>query len=153
MSVLLVYATLSGHTEELAELIKDRLEEADITVDVKEAYEAEPHEFASYDLVIIGTYTFGDGDIPDDVIDFYEELQQTDLTGQLFALFGSGDTSYEHFAGAVDRMDEAIREQQGMLIATKMKFDSDNDIQETEEQVDTFVAEILDARDQWQVHG
>ncbi|TVP88395.1 MAG: flavodoxin, partial [Alkalicoccus sp.] len=104
MSVLIVYATLSGHTEELAEMIKERLEKAGLEVLVEEAYDTEAGNFHEYEAVILGSYTWGDGDVPDDMMDLYEELEEKDLHGHQFAVFGSGDTGYMHFAGAVDHL-------------------------------------------------
>ncbi len=143
MTVLIVYATLSGHTEELSEMIKERLEKAGLEISVEEAYEAEARQFQEYDLIILGSYTWGDGDVPDDMMDLYNEIEETDLSGISFAVFGSGDTGYEHFAGAVDHLEEAVRRKGGILTADSMKADVDADSDETEELTDRFTEEIL----------
>lgn len=35
-----------------------------------------------YDGIILGAYTWGDGDLPDDFLDFYDAMDSIDLTGK-----------------------------------------------------------------------
>ncbi|MEH6991513.1 flavodoxin domain-containing protein [Neobacillus drentensis] len=59
--------------------------------------EIEGNSVSDYACIFIGTYTWGDGDYPDECLDIIEELEQLKLENQLFAIFGSGDTSYSEF--------------------------------------------------------
>lgn len=59
---------------------------------------------------IVASYTYGvDGDLPDEIVDFYEELEEIDLTGKIYGVVGSGDTFYEQFCTAVDDFETTIR--------------------------------------------
>ena len=53
-------------------------------------------------ISVVATYTYGDGDLPDEIVDFYEDLQEIDLSGKIFGVCGSGDTFYDDFCKSVD---------------------------------------------------
>lgn len=105
---LIIFASLTGNTEEMADIIADRLQgEYGITTEVLEVMQADVEEFLDYDAVLIGSYTYGtDGILPDEMLDFYEDLGELDLSQKVFGVFGSGDTYYEIFCGAVDKFEE-----------------------------------------------
>ncbi|CAM3807469.1 flavodoxin domain-containing protein [Alkalicoccus chagannorensis] len=144
MNIYIVFATLSGHTEELAERMEERLQEAGMEVVVEEANTAEASRFQEFDMVLLGSYTFGDGDVPDDMLDLYDDMKETDLSGLSFAIFGTGDTGYEHFAGAVDHLEALVQKQGGRLRVPAMKADGEADVQETDALVDDYIEAVLD---------
>ncbi len=72
--VLLVYATMSGNTEAMADLIEKGLKEAGASVDRHEAMDIDAELLHDYSHILLGAYTWGDGDLPDDFIDLYEEM-------------------------------------------------------------------------------
>lgn len=41
-----------------------------------------PADFEEADICVVATYTYGDGDLPDEIVDFYEDLQEIDLSGK-----------------------------------------------------------------------
>ncbi len=50
--------------------------------------QAEAADFEDYDCCIMGAYTYGvDGVLPDEVLDFSEDLGQLDLSGKVFGVF------------------------------------------------------------------
>lgn len=105
--VMLVYASLTGNTEECAEILEATFEELGAEVEVVESVFSDPEDFKSADILIVGTYTYGtDADLPDEIVDFYEELEDVDLTGKIFGTFGSGDTFYDKYCKSVDDFDE-----------------------------------------------
>ena len=53
-------------------------------------------------------YTYGDGELPDEIVDFYEDLADLDLSGKIFGVVGSGDTFYDEFCKAVDDFDRCF---------------------------------------------
>lgn len=108
-NVLLVYATMSGNTEAMADLIEKGLIEAQASVDRYEAMDIHAELFNDYEYILLGTYTWGDGDLPDEMLDIAEDMENLEFTGKTFALFGSGDTSYEFFCGAVDELENIVR--------------------------------------------
>ena len=56
-SALIVYASLTGNTEEIADIVADQLEALGVDVEVKECSPAAPEDFLAYDMNIIATYT------------------------------------------------------------------------------------------------
>lgn len=104
---LIVFASLTGNTEEMADIIAQRLESHNITTDVIEVMQADAKDFLNYDAVLVGSYTYGvDGVLPDEMLDFYDDLGQLDLSDKIFGVFGSGDDYYEVFCGAVSHFEK-----------------------------------------------
>lgn len=92
---LIVYASMTGNTEECVEVVEEALEDLGVEVDVEESVDADPLDFEDYDICLVATYTYGpDGNLPDEILDFYEELEDIDLSGKVYGCFGSGDTFY-----------------------------------------------------------
>lgn len=98
----IVYASMTGNTEACADIVADKLEELGWEVECDECTSVEAEDFVNADLCIVGTYTYGDGDLPDEIVDFYEDLAELDLTGKIYGCFGSGDTFYDDFCICVD---------------------------------------------------
>ncbi|WP_336184149.1 flavodoxin [Bacillus sp. 205(2023)] len=131
--ILLVYATMSGNTEAMADLIEKGLQEAEAEVDRFEAMDIDDAElFNDYEHIILGTYTWGDGDLPDEFLDLAEEMEALDFAGKTCAVFGSGDTAYEYFCGAVDTLEEKIKERGGEIVLPSVKVEMNPEGEEEE---------------------
>ncbi|GLX67436.1 flavodoxin [Paenibacillus glycanilyticus] len=129
MKVIVAYASLTGNTEEMAEAIAAGAREAGAEVAVRDAYDADASELDQYDGIAVGAYTWGDGELPDEFIDFYEALDHLDLSGRKAIVFGSGDSSYPIFCGAVDTIEQKLKELGAELVApgVKVEFDPSKD--------------------------
>ncbi|MBM4763825.1 flavodoxin [Bacillus sp. B15-48] len=132
MNTIIVYCSMTGNTEQMAELIAAELTRLGDCVEVKDGIDAYADELIAYDRILIGSYTWGDGELPDEMLGFYEELQDTDLTGKIGAVFGAGDSSYDYFARAVDVLEETLKNRGCEIITNGLKVDK-----EFEEQVTT----------------
>ncbi|MEC1660046.1 flavodoxin [Bacillus mojavensis] len=129
--ILLVYATMSGNTEAMADLIEKGLQEAEAEVDRFEAMDIDDAElFNDYEHIILGTYTWGD--LPDEFLDLAEEMDALDFTGKTCAVFGSGDTAYEFFCGAVDTLEEKIKDRGGEIVLPSVKVEMNPEGEEEE---------------------
>jgi flavodoxin short chain len=104
----IVYASMTGNTEACADVVADKLEELGFEVELDECSSVDADEMADADLCIVGTYTYGDGELPDEIVDFYEDLKDVDLSGKIYGVFGSGDTFYDDFCLCVDMFDETF---------------------------------------------
>ncbi|MCY8453586.1 flavodoxin [Bacillus spizizenii] len=132
--ILLVYATMSGNTEAMADLIEKGLQEAEVEADRFEAIDIDNAQlFNDYDHIIMGTYTWGDGDLPDEFLDLAEDMDEVDFSGKTCAVFGSGDTAYEFFCGAVDTLEAKIKERGGEIVLPSVKIENNPDGEEEEE--------------------
>lgn len=123
MKTLMVYTSMSGNTEMIADLIEESLQNEGLHVDRREALDVEANDLLSYDYLLLGAYTWGDGELPDDFLDIYEDMDELDLSGKKAAVFGSGDRAYEHFCGAVDLLEQRIAERGGELVMEGLKIE------------------------------
>ncbi len=123
---LIVFASLTGNTEECATIVEKALEDLGVDVELVESMQAEPEDFLDVDICIIGTYTYGnDANLPDEFVDFYEELSEIDLTGKVFGAFGSGDHFYEKFCQSVDDFADKLASIGAVKGAENVKVDLD----------------------------
>ncbi|MDR3127966.1 MAG: flavodoxin [Bifidobacteriaceae bacterium] len=129
-SAKIIYASLTGNTEEIAKATKENLETAGIEVTIDEIDSSSPSDFNDFDIAIIASYTYGDGDLPDEAVDFYDELQELDLSNKKYGVLGSGDTSYgNNFCKAVELFEEAFAKTGATKGApgVKVEFDPDDE--------------------------
>src|SRR5574337_96915 len=103
----IVYASMTGNTEEIADVVAEKLEALGLEVDIDECTTVDASDFQEADVVIVASYTYGDGELPDEIVDFYDDLQDLDLTGKIFGVVGSGDTFYDEFCKSVDDFEAA----------------------------------------------
>ena len=104
---LIIYTSLTGNTEACAEIVSAQLEEHGIDVTMEDVMLSEPEDFLDYDIVLVGSYTYGvDGVLPDEMEEFHKELAELDLSGKVYGVFGSGDDFYPVFCSAVDDFEE-----------------------------------------------
>ena len=101
----IVFASMTGNTEEIADIVADKLRELNVEVEVDECTTVDAEDFLEADITIVATYTYGDGELPDEMMDFYEDLSGLDLSGKVYGVVGSGDTFYDEFCKAVDDFD------------------------------------------------
>lgn len=139
MDAVVIFASLTGNTEEAAEIVASVLEqEYDINVEIYDAMQADAEDFLDFDLCFLGSYTYGiDGILPDEMLDFYDDLGELDLTDKVFGVFGSGDHFYEIFCGAVDTFEEQFIKTGATKAAPSVKFslapDEEEDIKQLHE--------------------
>lgn len=95
MSVLLVVASNTGNTLTFVDFIKKHLkEEIILCTDFSKPIE-------NYEKIIFGTYTWGDGKIPKRMKDYLIENHRSLRNKKIF-VYGSGNSIYPKFCGAVD---------------------------------------------------
>ncbi|WP_339170033.1 flavodoxin [Anoxybacillus sp. FSL W8-1294] len=120
---IMIFTSMTGNTEEMAEAIAEGVREQGIELDVKEVLDAVAVELEQYDGILLGAYTWGDGELPDDFLDFYDELDDVDLTGKKAAVFGSCDSSYEKYGAAVDILIEKLQERGAEVVLEGLKVE------------------------------
>jgi flavodoxin I len=127
MKCLLVYGTLSGSTMSASEVAAATLRTANHTVDMFSADEVTREKVAEYDALIVSSPSWEDrgkdGQPLPEVRAFMESLTAEDLSGKKVALIGLGDTSYPHYCGAVDVMEEILNKLSVTLVVPSLKID------------------------------
>lgn len=143
--VKIVYASMTGNTEEIADIVRNKFEELGHTVDVSECTAVDAADFEDADVAIIATYTYGDGDLPDEIVDLYEDLADLDLSGKVYGVVGSGDSFYDYFCKSVDEFDDQFALTGATKGAESVKVDlaaEDEDIANLENFVTHISAKI-----------
>lgn len=121
---LIIFASLTGNTQSMADLLAQKLRSLDVESEVVECMQIYPEEFEDYDICVVATYTYGtDGDLPDEMLDFYEDLEKVDLSGKVYGVLGSGQRFYEHFCRAVDYFDEQFQKTNAVRGAESLKIE------------------------------
>ena len=141
----IVYASMTGNTEEIADIVAEALENLAIEVDINECTQVDADEFEEADICIVATYTYGDGELPDEIVDFYEDLQELDLSGKTLGVCGSGDTFYDDFCKSVDDFEAAFAKTGAIKGAESVKVDlaaEEEDIQNLEDFAKKIVASL-----------
>lgn len=106
MKTVVYYGSTTGTCEDLANRISAALGGAD----VKNASELGT-EAAGYDLIVLGTSTWGDGEVQDDWYGALDTLKGLNLAGKKVAIFGVGDCeSYpDTFCGGMKAIYDAAK--------------------------------------------
>lgn len=126
---IIVYGSETGNTESVAEVIAAALEDANLQITLKEVTQASVDELSGYDLILLGSSTWGDDEkeLQADMVDFYDDLEGADLSGKPAAAFGCGDSDYTHFCGAVDLLEERLEQIGATLLDEGLRIDGDPD--------------------------
>jgi len=98
--VIVLYASQSGNAQLIAETLQLKLGEANITADLKSCEQIKLKQLKDYSLLFIIAATHGEGEAPDNSIDFLELLhsKKAPALAQLqHAVLALGDSSYEFF--------------------------------------------------------
>ncbi len=90
-NVTILYGSTTGNTETSAGEIAAAF--SSHTVTVKEVSSASQGDFENADLLILGTSTWGLGDIQDDWDGALSTLEGANLAGKKVAIFGLGDSA------------------------------------------------------------
>lgn len=84
------YGSTTGTTESVARTIAEKL--GIPSSDVYDVSKMTADVAGSYEALILGTSTWGDGELQDDWYDGIKVLKGMDLSGKTVALFGCGDS-------------------------------------------------------------
>lgn len=108
MKTGIFYGSATGTTADVAGRIAKLMGVAD--ADVHDVGSTAPHTLGDYDLLILGSSTWGNGELEDDWFDFVDGASALDLTGKKIALFGCGDeTMSDTFCDAVGVLYERLK--------------------------------------------
>lgn len=94
MQAHVVYATITGNNEEVADIVVAAFETANIAVKKTEISQTEVDEFEDVDIAVVVPYTYDQGSLPDEGLDFFEDLADATLDHVVYGVAGSGDTYY-----------------------------------------------------------
>lgn len=100
LSVQILYASQTGNSQQIAESLYEQLNEQNTNVHIANLADFRAKELSQKQLLLFAISTHGEGEPPDDAIEFFDFLNSKrapKLNDQQFAVIGLGDSSYEFF--------------------------------------------------------
>lgn len=123
----ILVGTMTGTAEMVAEEMSDALGEAGFEVDVKPMDGLDAAVFAPGGLFLICSSTYGQGDVPDNAMNLYNDLcaKKPDLKKIRYGVFSLGDRTYaETFNFGGKKFDKALEECGAQRIGTVFTHDA-----------------------------
>lgn len=140
MKTGIFYGSSTGNTEALAQSIAQCLGVAE--TDVHNVANTAPSAVGPYDVLLLGSSTWGSGELQDDWYDFATGLEAMDLKGKKIGLFGCGDESMsDTFCNAVGVLYKRLKPTGATFIG---QFNTDGyEYTSTEADVDGTIVGLL----------
>jgi len=161
------YGSTTGNTETAADLIKKEFDKID--ADILEVFNVagdRVSKMMDFDYLILGSSSWGDGELQDDWDDVWDQMDDLDLSGKKVALFGLGDQFgfSDTFQDALKVLADKVKELGGELVGLwpnegyefddsaalvgekflGLSLDEDNQSDLTPERVEAWVAQLKD---------
>jgi flavodoxin I len=162
-NIAIIYGSSTDNTKNIALKIAKKLSGENVLL--KDVSNINFRDLANYPNIILGTSTWGLGDLQDDWNSCLSELQDIDLNGKTLAFFGLGDSySYsDTFTDGMGLLYEAIEDKGFKLAGTVptdgyrfdsskavkngkfigLALDEDNESKLTEQRLDSWIADII----------
>jgi flavodoxin I len=115
-NTIIIYGSTSGNCESIANRIAQTLG----VTDVVSASDLTPDMIENNDNLLLGSSTWGSGDLQDEWYDAIETIRSSSLAGKTAAVFGCGDSSgfSTAFCDAMFTLYEAAKEAGARMIGT-----------------------------------
>ncbi|MCK5735137.1 MAG: flavodoxin domain-containing protein, partial [Spirochaetaceae bacterium] len=97
LRVLIIFGSTKGRTGRIAEILSDALSKKGLMPVLKNVFEAKPVELLDYKYIVLGSSTYGQGDLQRDFLEFERGMDDLDLSGIKAAIFGSGNSRYAYY--------------------------------------------------------
>lgn len=123
--IFMVYASQTGNTEQVTDILEEQLNALGHEVVVKSFdFDDIPVEtLGEYDAVLVGTYTWDDGELPYEVEDFYIEMEDIDMSEHIVGVYGSADSFYDTYGGAIELVWDHAKHLGATLVGEPLKID------------------------------
>lgn len=113
---------MSGNTKELATFLFKILSERMTDTFLYNIDEFNMLRIDEFDGIIIGTYTWGNGEIPDEMQPLFDEFSKKDRTSIVTGIFGTGDRFYSQYCGAVDLFRDQLKTRTNLSVTLKVEL-------------------------------
>ena len=115
MKIGIFYGSTTGTTAEVAGKIAKVMGVA--SADVHNVAETAPSRLGDYDLNLVGSSTWGSGEVQDDMASFLDGVKALSLKGKTVAVFGCGDdTMRDTFCNAVGEIYRTFKDTGARMI-------------------------------------
>ena len=126
--ITIAYATETGIAANLADETQEKLTEFLFRSEVIDLGELKVPKLKHKTVILAFVSTWGGGDPPSSVWDFYEELSEKEpigLAGMEYAIFSLGDSTYEHFCQFGKDLDAQLERHGARRLLSRVDCDVD----------------------------
>lgn len=154
------YGSTTGTCEDIANRIAKKIEGSEIV----NASELSADNVAKYDVLLLGTSTWGAGELQDDWFDACDKLKAMDLSGKTVALFCVGDCEMysDTFCGALAPLYDSVKNTGAKIVGAVsdgdynyaasegvvngsflgLALDESNEAEKTDARIDKWIASL-----------
>lgn len=110
MKAIILYASITGNAKGMARIEQQFFEHYGWDVTLGEMIQTDPTTIKDYDVLVLATYTWTGGVIPEETEDFYEDLSKLDFSAKplVFGVLGTGDPYYGKDYSTAPELFEAV---------------------------------------------
>ncbi|MFT8229603.1 MAG: flavodoxin domain-containing protein [Enterobacterales bacterium] len=125
MNIVIITGSTLGYTEEIAENVSSLIKNKKINTTMFHGGK-KLDILKNYDIWLIITSTYGDGNVPDNLQYFFNEIKckKILLPNVKFGAIGIGSTKYDTFCRAIDLIASQLIKLQATMIYKILKIDS-----------------------------
>ena len=124
----ILWASMSGNAEDVAKTLNDKAQKMGFITNKVELNDVGMTEFASMKNVAIVTSTTGEGDLPTNGEDFWDDLNASskELQNLNYSVCALGDRSHDIFCGAGKKVDEKLIQLKANKVLDRQECDGDD---------------------------
>ncbi|MGF6949700.1 flavodoxin I [Neobacillus sp. B4I6] len=121
MKIAIVYSSKTGNTEELAQRIFHLFLKKNVMASLFRIEQFRVRDLSQFAAIVIGTYTWGNGEIPQEMMELYRAFETQDVKKVLAGVIGTGDSGYPKFCGAVDEFKDMLYVHTNLIATLKIE--------------------------------
>jgi Flavodoxins len=141
--IALIYASKSGRNEKVAQYLKQQFQQLGQPVELAEMAGFPVEHLADFAGIVLVSYTYYEGQLPDEAVAFFDELETVDLRGKYYALTGSSSIQHHYFGRALDLFDQKLAHLGANRATAVLKINLDSDRADLA-RLDAFCQQIID---------
>ena len=124
----ILWASMSGNAEDVAKILNDKAEKMGFITNKVELNDVSMTDFAKMKNVAIVTSTTGEGDLPTNGEDFWDDLNASskELQNLNYSVCALGDRSHDIFCGAGKKVDEKLIQLKANKVLDRQECDGDD---------------------------
>ncbi len=142
--IRIVYASVTGNTESIAEMLQEHMSGKGHDVDCANAENVEAKALGTgFDCVLLATSVWGTDtiELPNDFAAYEDAFSEMDLTGKKCAAFASGDSGFELYCAGVDFIEEQYKAVNAEILLDGLRVDGA--APENKDQIIAWADELL----------
>ncbi|EIJ80730.1 flavodoxin [Bacillus methanolicus PB1] len=144
MNIAIVYTSITGNTEELVSIIHQFFRKYPLNISIYSIDQFPISHLNQFHAIVVATYTWGNGDIPQEMIELYRAFENQDVKKVITGVVGTGDRFYPKFCGAVDEFRDMLYVRTNLAATLKVELmPQSQDIERCIKFVDSIVKRLI----------